>query len=232
MNWKTIGFVAWGVLTFVLIFLLVLFVPKRIEYSQKIDKIDNLIWQYQIASVNYEREEVEDELFRIYALSYEKSIMNTRNHYGWEDPEANKRIEELKKMEEFYLNNIEWNVVRLEAAKSVYERILNQLDSLGVPKETLEDMNNDMDLRIINSLNYYKDHLGFMDGWKDTNLYTMEELWITKDRYGNICIFLDEPQLQKKSIWDSDRMTWGYVRNSWDPNLVSGERRHYKLVEE
>lgn len=234
-GWKIATWVSWGILIALTSIALILYVPQKVNYVKDIEKIDNLTWQYQIVSLQYEQTEVEMELFRDKMVACEEQLQRFselgRYSERYTPEELAKRRQEELQVEEWLMLNIRLSEVRLESIKGMYERIYKELVALGVPESTLDIMEGDMNKRIKTSARYIKHGIGFPGNeWKKSTLYKMDEMWVTMDKDGTYCVFLDKPHLSKEGHWTSETTWWGVLYEKWAPGIGINECWHYKLV--
>ena len=232
-GWKIGCIISWVVIVVLVGLGMVFIVPERAEYVRNIDRIENLTWQYYIVSLDYERSCVEYELCRMEMLGCEEQIQKysrderMREKYG--EKEVERRIGEYRELEEWYLKGSELNLAKAGAAEGMYRRILSELDSLGVGKRTLFAMEEGMTARIGESLRKSQPRYVLGEGWEETGLYDMGDIWVTRDSFGTWCVFLDEPR-KEGDLWTSDADWWMTGFGKWIPGLEKGGCRHYKLV--
>ena len=61
-GWKITAWISWVVLAVTVAIMMVVYVPQRAVYLQNMDKLNDLTWQYQIVSIEYEKYGVEMEI--------------------------------------------------------------------------------------------------------------------------------------------------------------------------
>ena len=233
-GWKITAWISWVVLAVFISIGMIIYVPQRSAYVQNIEKIDNLTWEYQITALEYERSQLERNMYVGSALRCEKRISdlkyNQRLIEKLGEEEVARQLDEERMKEAIYLNMGEINAVGEQASYGMYYRILHELDSLGVPKKTLEMMESDMNNRISKSMDYCNGHYVFGDDFEKLNIFTAKDLWVTMDKNHMMSIFLDEPYL-KNGMWYSDKERWSIVMHNWIPDIKPNQSKHYKLLD-
>ena len=236
-KWKIAAWISWGVIMLGVVLGIILYLPGRVKVIENAEKIDNLTWQYQFVSVLYEQSQIESELYKMSMIG----CYNLRQEYRDNEDEKIKKVGEKQYdiMFENLQSELDWlsqsyslSALKLEAINATYKRIYSELHELGVSDDILNMMNEDMPNRISKSLSNLKTGITVLhEGWDETNLFTINELWVTRDTNGNFFVFLDEPYI-KDGLWYSENGIWGVLTEGWRPAIEKNGCKHFIFAEE
>jgi hypothetical protein len=235
-KWKIAAWISWGVIMIGVVLGIILYLPGRVKVIENAEKIDNLTWQYQFVSVLYEQSQIESELYKMNMIG----CYNLRQEYRDNEDEKVKKVgqKQYDIMFENIQSELDWlsqsyslSALKSEAINATYERIYSELHELGVSDDILNMMNEDMPNRISKSLSNLKTGITVLpEGWDETNLFTINELWVTRDKNGNFFVFLDEPYI-KDGLWYSENGRWGVLTEGWRPAIEKNGCKHFIFAE-
>ena len=157
-GWKITSWISWVVLAITIAIMMVVYVPQRAVYLQNMDKLNDLTWQYQIVSIEYEKYGVEMEILSRKMMQCEKRISKYRDDEKYKSKhtpeELEKSINEQIELEDWYTKNYNMISGEMDAIGHVYSRIWNEFKELGIPQSTMDEMYDDMKGRVQKSLSY------------------------------------------------------------------------------